>query len=340
MYHNVGAKLNQFDLLRLVCEVMASSTSLNDTFNGILALSLPPELRLRLAVNVVRYTQVERMQTCHFELALGVSLRYTISSENLQEVGGVYRTFLKVSEPSGEPIERYSYAFNGYPRALASASCPFYCSDLYCALSSYTAGDKPDSVKEPEKVIPFFLKTPMIAHLLGGDTDRMGLEWLHEHYPAYIQVVLDLLFAARAKDELQMGLMDGTIAHVDDTAHIIDGVRANVADVMSRVYVPDGLTKEMLVAEISNVFLQYSAVVTDSEDSGADETAGHTDVEMVEDDDELSMLSRLSPDMMAMVDEVSVAEASEELSLSWLTTPPEAWIEASELLAKSIDQVD
>ena len=84
MYHNVGARLNQFDLLRLVCKVMASSTSLNNTFNGILALSLPPELPLRLAVNVVRYTQVERMQTCHFELALGVSLRYTNLSKNLQ----------------------------------------------------------------------------------------------------------------------------------------------------------------------------------------------------------------------------------------------------------------
>ena len=137
-----------------------------------------------------------------------------------------------------------------------------------------------------------------------------------------------------------MGLMDGTIAHVDNTAHIIDGVRANVADVMSRVYVPDGLTKEMLVAEISNVFLQYSAVVTDSEDSGADKIVGNMDVEILEDNDELSMLSRLSPDMMAMVDEVSVAETSEELSLSWLTTPPEAWIEASELLTESIDQVD
>ena len=96
------------------------------------------------------------MQTCHFELALGVSLRYTNLSENLQKAGGIYRTFLKVSEPTGEPIERYSYAFNGYPRALAFAYCPFYCSDLYCALSSYTTDDKPDLVKNPEKVIPSF----------------------------------------------------------------------------------------------------------------------------------------------------------------------------------------
>ena len=199
------------------------------------------------------------MQTCHFELALGVSLRYTNLSENLQKVCGVYLTFLRVHKPTGKPIERYcAYALNGYPKALSSAHRPFYCSDLYCALSAYTAGDKPNPVKSSEEVIPFFLKTPMIAHLLGGDTNCMELEWLHEHYPTYIQVVLDLLFAAQAKDKLQMGIMDGTIAHVDDTVHIINGVRANVADVMSCVYVPDGLTEEMLVNEISNVFLQYS----------------------------------------------------------------------------------
>ena len=160
MYHNVGARFNQFDLLRLVCEVMASSASLNDTFTGILALSLPPELQLRLAINVVCYTQVERIQTCHFKLALGVSLRYTNLSENLQKVGGVYCTFLKIHKPTGKPIERYAYAFNGYPKALLSAHRPFYCSNLYCALLSYAVGDKPNPVKKPEEVIPFFLKTP------------------------------------------------------------------------------------------------------------------------------------------------------------------------------------
>ena len=118
MYHNVGARLNQFNLLRLVCKVMASSTSLNDTFSGILALLLPPELRLRLAINVARYTQIERMQTCHFELALGASLRYTNLSEKLQKAGGVYCTFLKVAKPTGEPIKRYSYTFNGYTKGV------------------------------------------------------------------------------------------------------------------------------------------------------------------------------------------------------------------------------
>ena len=115
MYHNVGARLNQFDLLRLVCEVMASSTSLNNTFSGILALSLTPELRLCLAINVVRYTQVERMQTCHFELALGVSLRFTNSSENLQKAGGLYCTFLKVSEPTDEPSNAFPMPSMGIP---------------------------------------------------------------------------------------------------------------------------------------------------------------------------------------------------------------------------------
>ena len=49
-----------------------------------------------------------------------------------------------------------------------------------------------------------------------------------------------------------MGIMDGTITHVDNTACIIEGVHANMADVMSRVYVPDSLTEEMLVNKISN----------------------------------------------------------------------------------------
>ena len=168
----------------------------------------------------------------------------------------------------------------------------------------------------------------------------MGLKWLHEHYPAYIQVVLDLLFAARTKDKLRMGIIDGTIAHANDTARIIDGVRANVADVMSCVYVPDSLTKEMLVNEISNVFLQYSAVVTDSNDSGEDKVAGSMEVETLEENDKLSMSGMLDLDLLEMADEISVVNNLEDLSLSWLTTPNKAWTEASKLLTKSIDQVD
>ena len=109
---------------------------------------------------------------------------------------------------------------------------------------------------------------------------------------------------------------------------------------MSRIYVPDGLTKEMLVNEISNVFLQYSAVVTDSNDSGEDEVAGNMEVELSDANNELSMPGMLDLDLPELVDEFSIVEQFEDASSNWLSTPHEVWIKASDLFAKSIDLVD
>ena len=60
----------------ICCSLMSSRCPLDDTIRGILSMPIDIGMRQSMITNVVRWTQNEKLQACHFELALGVTLRF------------------------------------------------------------------------------------------------------------------------------------------------------------------------------------------------------------------------------------------------------------------------
>ena len=241
--------------IRSICHsLMSSRCPLDDTLRGILSMPIDIGMRQSMITNVVRWTQKEKLQACHFKLALGVTLRFVDGYD--------YSSFME-SDEFDVVHDRYSYADNGYPTVFAGSEDrpQYYCgTELNFALKVLKQSC-PTLLAHPDSIIPYFMANPDISFVLCDDCERMNIAWLMEHYPVFTQELLDCT-TARCKEEEALCAAEATTCRqmLPDYSNYVDDYFLwddDVSQAFNLVEQPSGVTQAMVIEEISDIFGHY-----------------------------------------------------------------------------------
>ena len=241
--------------IRSICRsLMSSCCPLDDTLCGILSMPIDIGMRQSMITNVVRWTQREKLQACHFELALGVTLRFVDGYD--------YSSFME-SDEFDVVHDRYSYADNGYPTVFAGSEDrpQYYCGTKLNFALEVLKQSCPTLSAHPDSIIPYFMANPDIGFVLCDDCDRMNIAWLMEHYPVFTQELLDRT-TARRKEEEARRVAEATARRqvFPDYSNYVDDYFLwddDVSQAFNLVERPNGVTQAMVIEEINDVFGRY-----------------------------------------------------------------------------------